>query len=74
MIGLDKAELYTDATFQTPWDTSGLDNSTNSNSLTWPGNTGSVATGGFILSGYGPYNYFAVVAKTQGPDNKDSSF
>ena len=38
-----------------------------SGSLTWPGNTGSVATGGFIISGYGDQLYFAIVAKPVGP-------
>lgn len=61
MVSLDTAELYTDKDFQTPWDTSGLSNATNGGSNTWPG------TGGFILSGYGPYLYFAVVAKPVGP-------
>ena len=74
MIDNDKAELYLDKNFQTPWDTSALDNSTNGNSLTWPGNTGSVATGGFILSGYGPEVYFCVFAKPQGPSKADSSY
>jgi len=37
------------------------------NSLTWPGNTGSVGTGGFIISGYGDQLYFAIVAKPVGP-------
>lgn len=74
MIDNDKAELYLDKNFQTPWDTSALDNSTNGNSLTWPGNTGSVATGGFILSGYGPEVYFCVFAKPQGSCKADSRF
>ena len=74
MIDNDKAELYLDKNFQTPWDTSTLDNSSNGNSLTWPGNTGSVATGGFILSGYGPEVYFCVFAKPQGTSKADSSF
>lgn len=66
-LSKDLLELYLDPDFQTPWDTSALSNSTNGNSYTWPGNTGSVATGGFILSGYGPYLYFAIVAKPVGP-------
>jgi hypothetical protein len=74
MIDNDKAELYLDKNFQTPWDTSTLNNSTNSGSLTWPGNTGSVATGGFILSGYGPEVYFCVMAKPQGSSKGDSPF
>lgn len=74
MIDNDKAELYLDKNFQTPWDTSTLDNSSNGNSLTWPGNTGSVATGGFILSGYGPEVYFCVFAKPQGSSKGDSAF
>jgi hypothetical protein len=74
MIDNDKAELYTDKNFQTPWDTSALDNTSNGNSLTWPGNTGSVATGGFILSGYGPEVYFCIFAKPQGPSKADSAF
>jgi len=74
MIDNDKAELYFDKTFQTPLDTSAVDNSTNSNSLTWPGNTGSVATGGFIASGYGPYTYFSVLAKPQGPSKGGTAY
>jgi len=76
MIDNDKAELYLDKNFQTPWDTSALSRATNPNgdSLTWPGNTGSVATGGFILSGYGPEVYFCVFAKPQGTSKADSSF
>jgi hypothetical protein len=75
MIDNDKAELYTDKNFQTPWDTSALDNSTNGNSLTWPGLTGGdVNGGGFILSGYGPETYFCVFAKPQGPSKADSPF
>lgn len=74
MIDNDKAELYLDKNFQTPWDTSTLDNSSNGGSLTWPGNTGSVATGGFILSGYGPEVYFCVFAKPQGSSKGDSAF
>jgi hypothetical protein len=74
MIDSDKAELYLDKNFQTPWDTSTLNNSTNGGSLTWPGNTGSVASGGFILSGYGPEVYFCVFAKPQGSSKGDSPF
>jgi len=60
MVSKDTAELYTDKDYQTPWDTSGLSNATNGGSNTWSG------AGGFILSGYGPYLYFAVVAKPVG--------
>jgi len=67
MIGNDTAELYLDKAFTQPWDTSALSNATNGNSLTWSGNTGDVATGGFILSSYGPELYFCVLAKPQGP-------
>jgi hypothetical protein len=74
MIDNDKAELYLDKNYQTPWDTSTLNNSTNGGSLTWPGNTGDVATGGFILSGYGPEVYFCVLAKPQGSTKGDSPF
>jgi len=42
-------------------------------SLTWPGNTGSVGSGGFIISGYGDQLYFAIVAKPVGP-SADSDF
>lgn len=61
MVSKDTAELYLDKDFQTPWDTSGLSNATNGGSNTWPG------TGGFILSGYGNFLYFAIVAKPIGP-------
>jgi hypothetical protein len=77
MIDNDKAELYTDKNFQTPWDTSSLSTATNpnGNSLTWPGNTGGdVANGGFILSGYGPEVYFCIFAKPQGPSKADSPY
>lgn len=42
--------------------------------LTWRGNTGSVATGGFIISGYGDQLYFAVVAKPVGPSVAGTSY
>lgn len=74
MTDIDMSELYLDKEFTQPWDTSGLSNATNGNSLTWPGNTGSVATGGFILSGYGPYLYFAVVAKPIGPSRAGTAY
>ena len=74
MIDNDKAELYFDKNFQTPLDTSAVDNSSNGNSLTWPGNEGSVPTGGFILSGYGPEFYFCIFAKPQGSSKADSAF
>ena len=74
MIDNDKAELYFDKNFQTPLDTSAVDNTSNGGSLTWPGNEGSVAAGGFILSGYGPEIYFCVFAKPQGPSKGDSRF
>jgi hypothetical protein len=61
MISLDTLELYLDKEFTQPFDSSGLSNSSNSNSYTWPGSSG------FIISGYGSYLYFAVVAKAVGP-------
>ena len=64
----------------TSFATTGIDPSTNSGGtiananeptvaggLTWPGNSGSVPSGGFIISGYGDQLYFAVVAKPVGP-------
>jgi len=74
MIDNDKAELYLDKTFQTPLDTSSVNTSTNGDSLTWPGNSGDVATGGFISSGYGPYTYFAILAKPQGPSKGGTAY
>ena len=35
--------------------------------LTWRGNTGSIPSGGFIISGYGDQLHFAIVAKPVGP-------
>jgi len=69
--------------------TTGLDPSTNtggtinqgpagtatvSGGLTWPGNTGSIPTGAFIASGYGPEFYFCIFAKPQGPSKGDSAY
>lgn len=74
MTDLDMCELYLDKEYTQPWDTFGLNNSSNANSFTWPGNTGSVPTGGFILSGYGPYLYFAIVAKPIGPSKAGTAY
>jgi hypothetical protein len=66
-LDLDKLELYQDELFQTPFDTSGLSNVSNTpNAVTDGGYTWN-ATGGFIISGYGDSLYFAVVAKPIGP-------
>jgi hypothetical protein len=66
--------------FDSSFATTGVDPSTNAGGtiagawepavaggLTWPGNSGSVPTGGFIISGYGDQLYFAIVAKPVGP-------
>lgn len=45
----------------------GANNPTVTGGLTWPGNTGSVPSGGFIISGYGNHLLFAIVAKPVGP-------
>lgn len=66
MISESHAELYEDAAYSIPADTSAIDNVTgNGGSLTWK--PASVPTGGFILSGYGEFLYFAIVAKPVGP-------
>lgn len=66
MISLDKAELYLDEQFQTPYDTSGLSTATNSGSYTWNATAVPLSDGGWIRSGYGPFLYFAIVAKPIG--------
>lgn len=87
----DKLELYTDANFTTPHDTSttttgivtpavgaatisttgpynpGSPAEDTQGGLTWPGNTGTLSNGGFIISGYGDWLYFAIVVKPVGP-------
>jgi len=68
MVSVDTAELYLDKKFTQPWDTSALSNASNGGSNSWSG------AGGFILSGYGPYLYFAVVAKPVGPSVAGTSY
>lgn len=66
MISQAHAELYEDNLFTIPADTSGISNATNGGSFTWnqPSGPGS---NGWIISGYGEYLYFAIVAKPIGP-------
>jgi len=45
-----------------------------SGGLTWRGNTGSVPTGGFIISGYGDQLHFAIVAKPVGPSAAGTAY
>ena len=42
--------------------------------LTWPGNAGSIGTGGWIISGYGDQLYFAIVAKPVGPSTAGTAY
>ena len=85
-LDIEKLELYEDQNFTTPALTHLINNSSNTGGtiaganeptvgggLTWPGNTGDVPTGGFIISGYGDQLYFAVVAKPVGP-SADSDY
>ena len=72
MISESNAELYEDQAFTVPADTSAISNATNGNSLTWK--PASVPTGGFILSGYGEYLYFAIVAKPVGISAAGNSY
>lgn len=74
--------------YDTSFATTGIDPSTNSGGtinlgpggtqtvaggLTWRGNTGSIPTGGFIISGYGDQLYYAIVAKPVGPSADTSA-
>ena len=56
-----------DPTTNTGGTIAGANEPTVAGGLTWPGNSGSVPAGGFIISGYGDQLYFAIVAKPVGP-------
>jgi hypothetical protein len=75
--------------YDTSFATTGIDPSTNlggsvnfgpagiqsiAGGLTWPGNTGTISTGGFIISGYGDQLYFAIVAKPVGPSKAGTAY